>query len=290
MRRLALLAALAAAALAAAAATASSTITAPPSTFTDPAGDSGTAPDLTNVAVTNDDHGLYTFTITFATTYGDAAGLQIFLDTDKNAGTGDPNSGGADYVFIDDHASHSFDLLSWGGSDWQEPASLTTASVVIGSDTKSIVLNVNKSELGNSTGFNFFVISTDGDGSDGHFDDAPSGSGSFAYGLQSVFTLSVGSSHATAAKAGGTWTVSMSAVRSDTNATVGSEASVTCSATMGSKHLAVASHAIVSSGGSSTAQCVFKVPKADKHKKLTATITVSDNGQTATQSFSATAK
>ena len=84
----------------------------------------------------------------------------------------------------------------------------------------------------------------------------------------------------------------MSAVRSDNNATVGSEAALACKGTAGGKKLAVASHSFVSAGGGSgsTANCTFRVPKADKHKKLSATVTISENGQSATKSFAATAK
>ncbi len=84
-------------------------INAPPTNFTDPTGDSGTAPDITNVSVTNDDHGLYTFTISFATPYVNADTLALAIDSDNNDNTGDPQALGADYVFADDYSSHSFD-------------------------------------------------------------------------------------------------------------------------------------------------------------------------------------
>ena len=261
-------------------------ITAPPTPFSDPSGDAGTAPDITGISVTNDDHGLYSFVVTFATPYTDTAGLALFLNTDQNGATG--NSFGAVYLFADDHGSHSFDLYSWSNSDWNEAAH-TTADVSVASDNMSATFSVNKSDIGNVTKFDFFLLSLDQDGSDGHFDDAPSGDGWFTYNYQTVFTLSAGSSHDGAAKAGGTWTVSMNAVRSDTNATVGSEGSIACKATEGSKKLAVVSHAFVSSGGGggSSAVCTFRVPKSPKHAALHATVTVSDAGQSASKSFTA---
>jgi hypothetical protein len=264
-------------------------INAPPSTNSDPTGDSGTAPDISSVSVTNDDQGLYTFNVSFATPYGDTASAEIFFDTDQNTGTG--NSFGADYVFLDDHASHSFSLYSWSGSDWQDTPG-NTLGVTVGSDDKSIAFTVNKSELANSTTFNFFVFSADGDGSAGHSDDAPSGSGWFTYSAQTVFTLAAGASHAGAATAGGTWTVAVDAVRSDTKATVGSEGTISCKATEGSKSLAVVSRAFVSSGGGggSAAVCIFRVPKKPKHAAVHATITVSDAGQSASKSFTAKTK
>lgn len=266
-------------------------ITAPPTNFTDATGDSGSAPDMATIAVTNDDHDLYTFTIGFATPYANSAVVELFLDTDKNASTGDLKAGGADYVLVDDYASHSFDLVSWQSNDFAETAH-ATAGVVVAPDGKSVTMTVNRSDLGGSTGFNFFVLVSDGTFDTGHLDDAPSGTGLFAYSAQTIFTLAPGAWQDGAAKAGGTWTVTMSAVRSDTKATVGPEATVACKATAGAAKLALVSHGFVSGGGGggSTAVCVFRVPKADKHKKLRATVTVSESGQSATKAFAATAR
>jgi hypothetical protein len=78
-------------------------------------------------------------------------------------------------------------------------------------------------------------------------------------------------------------------VRSDTNATVGSDGTIACKATEGSKKLAVVSHSFVSSGGGggSSAVCTFRVPKKPKHAAVHATVTVSDAGQSASKSFTA---
>jgi hypothetical protein len=266
-------------------------ITAPPTNFTDATGDSGTAPDITNIAVTNDDHGLYSFTIDFATPYVNSDNLTIAIDSDNNVNTGDTQALGADYLFEDDYASHSFDLAVWQANDFAE-APHATANVVVASDNKSMTMTINKSDLGNSTDFNFFVIASDGAFDPGHTDDAPSGAGAFSYSAQTVFTLAAGSSHDGAAKAGGTWTVSMRAVRSDTSATVGADGTIACKATEGSKKLAVVSHSFVSSGGGggSSAVCTFRVPKKPKHAAVRATVTVSDAGQSASKSFSAKTK
>lgn len=285
MHRLVVVAALVAAAVAVSSASA---ITAPPVNFTDATGDSGTAPDIATIAVTNDDHGLYTFTIGFATPYVNSDNLTIAIDSDNNDNTGDPQALGVDYLFEDDYASHSFDLAVWQSNDFAE-APHTTANVVIASDNKSMTMTINKSDLGNSTGFDFFVISSDGAFDPGHTDDAPSDAGSFSYNAQTVFTLAAGSSHDGVAKAGGTWTVSMRAVRSDTKATIGSEGTIACKATERSKKLAVVSHAFVSSGGGggSSAVCTFRVPKKPKGAAVHATVKVSDAGQSASKSFSA---
>jgi len=266
-------------------------VSAPPTNFTDPTGDSGSGPDIATVAVTNDDHGLYTFTIGFATPYANADTLAIAIDSDKNESTGDPQALGTDYVFVDDYASHSFDLASWQSSDFAE-ASHPTANVVVSSDGKTVTMSINKSDLGGTSGFNFYLVTSDGTFDTGHTDDAPSGGGSFSYSAQTVVVLSVGASHNGAAKAGGTWTVSMSAVRSDTNKTVGPEGTISCKASEGSKKLAVVGRAFVSAGGGggSSAVCTFRVPKTPKHGSVHATVTVTAAGQSATASFAAKTK
>jgi len=266
-------------------------ISAPPTDFTDPTGDSGSGPDIATVAVTNDDHGLYTFTIGFATPYVNADTLAIAIDSDKNASTGDPQALGTDYVFVDDFASHSFDLASWQSSDFAE-ASHPTAGVVVSSDGKTVTMSINKSDLGGTSDFNFYLVASDGTFDTGHTDDAPSGGGSFSYSAQTVVVLSVGASHNGAAKAGGTWTVSMSAVRSDTNKTVGPEGTIACKASEGSTKLTVVGHAFVSAGGGggSSAVCTFRVPKTPKHGSVHATVTVTAAGQSATASFAAKTK
>ncbi len=270
---------------------AATAITAPPKTFADATGDSGTAPDIATIAVTNDDHGRYTFTIGFATLYTGSDNVAIYMDTDNNASTGDPQAAGVDYIFVDDYASHTFDLVSWQSSDFAE-ASHPTADVVVAADNKSVTMAVNKSDLGGSTGFNFFVVASDGSFDTGHFDDAPSSAGLFSYNAQTVFTLAPGTSHDGAAKAGGTWTVSMSAVRSDTKATVGSEGTIACKASEGSKKLAVVSHSFLSSGGGRgySAVCTFRVPKTPKQAAVRATVRVTDAGRSATKSFAAKTK
>ena len=71
--------ALAAAAIAAAAASAAPV----PTSFADPVGDNGAAPDLAGVTVSNDAAGAYTFDVTFATDYAPDGQFYLYLDTDE---------------------------------------------------------------------------------------------------------------------------------------------------------------------------------------------------------------
>ncbi|MDP9261517.1 MAG: hypothetical protein M3O89_06070 [Actinomycetota bacterium] len=273
-------------------ATATHAALAPVTEFTDAAGDSGTAADITTVDVTNDDLGQYLVDVSLATSYGGAEGMSLFLDTDMNAATGDPQFLGSEYQIIDDNAANSFYFLMWNGTSWVDSPTNSTIKDSVSTDGKDVLLSVNKSEIGNSTGFNFFVVSLEGDGSDGHWDAAPEGTASWPYKLQNVLKLSLVAAKSFAVKAGGTWDLAVIVGRSDTGGTVGPEGTLVCSATSGSTKLKLAGHSFISggSGKPTAAVCSFKVPKSLKHKVLHATVTVSYQGQTVKHSFTATAK
>jgi len=291
-RRLIMLASMALLALTlATGATATHSALAPVTEFTDAAGDSGTAADIRTVDVTNDDQGQYLVDVALATPYGAAGGMSLYLDTDMNAATGDPQSLGSEYLIIDDNAGNAFYFMMWNGTTWVDSPTNSTVKDSVSTDAKDVLLSVNKSEIGNSTGFNFFVLSTEGDGSDGHWDVAPEGTASWPYKLQAPLKLSLVAAKSFAVKAGGTWNLAVVVGRSD-GGTVGAEGTLVCSATSGSTKLKVDTRAFISggSGKPTAAICSFKVPKSLKHKVLHATVTVSYQGQTVKHSFTTTAK
>ena len=256
-----------------------------PVSFSDQVGDAGTAPDISTVSVTNDATGTYFFDVAFATPLTTTSVVDVYLDTDLNPATGDPQSGGADVVIEDVESDQSFGFYKWDGTKWGFVSAV--AIHVSGSkDLKDLKFDAGTADLGAITGFNFFVEAVDGDGSAGHFDDAPSGVAVWQYKLQQQVTLSLIAAKATAVKAGGTWVLVLAAKRSDTGATLGSEGTVVCHATSGSTKLAVTAHGFVPAGSvGSVAGCGFKVPKKLKHKLLHGTITVAYEGQSITKSF-----
>jgi hypothetical protein len=290
MGRIAVVAALAAVSMLAvpAAAPAASRATSPPTTFADPAGDSGTAADITSIAVSNDDQGQYTFDVAFGTPYGDAAYFDLYLDTDMNSSTGDASQGGADYGVEENQTSSRFFVYKWDGGQWA-PVSVATASVVLGSGGMGITISINRSELGGSGGFHFIAYSGEGDGTEGHYDDVPSGSGMLTYTLKPTFALSLGGSSPGTPKAGKQWVVVVVVKRSDTGTSVGPEGTLTCAGSSGATKLATSAQAFVSPGnGKGTAAiCGFTIPKSLKHKTVSATVSVSLGGQTFKKVFSA---
>lgn len=280
-----LAAAIAAASIAAAVAAATAAAATPvPATFMDPVGDNGAAPDLSGVTVTNDATGSYLFDVSLATDYAADAQFYLYLDTDKNTATGDPNELGADYVVFDDHATHTADLYRWNGTDWADTAE-DTLSFTIASDLHSLDISVNKSELGGSTGFSFFVVAADSDGSAGHYDDGPSGTGSWAYAEQNALELTASAVKTVVYKKQRMWAIGTVVVRSDTGATVGQEGTIACAAKAGAAKLATLTKAFYSggSGKGSVAVCTFRLPK--KHGKVTGTITVAYGGTSVSKSL-----
>jgi hypothetical protein len=140
--------------------------------YKDATGDGKGAPDVQNVSVSGDaGSGQLVFTINvdnFA--QGASNATLLFLDTDMKGGTGDTQALGADYAFYVDLAGRSYDFAHWNGTDWADTPSST---VRVSAGSRSLTISVNKSELGNTSGVNFWVRSATGDPSAGQFDDAP---------------------------------------------------------------------------------------------------------------------
>ena len=69
-------------------------------TYQDSTGEDAAAPDISGITVSNDDAGLITFQINLTNRPQFAADMLflIFIDTDKNANTGDVDSLGAEYA------------------------------------------------------------------------------------------------------------------------------------------------------------------------------------------------
>ena len=147
-------------------------------TYTDRVGDAvNGAPDISSIGVANDDQGNITVTVTLANHSSDFQpneGILVVMDTDGNGATG---NGGFDYVYagVKDHTG----LFAWNGSSFAAASAPTLQSSTAAGQ---ISFRINRSDLGNTTGLNFYVETTrDNGGSIG--DDAPDGNGIFTYRL-----------------------------------------------------------------------------------------------------------
>src|SRR2546425_12754014 len=126
--------------------------------YSDPSGDSGSAPDLTGITVAGDKStGQLIFQIS-GTNLSSSANDPTFLDIDSDANplTGDILDGGADYFFGVDNTSYGF--MHWNGSDWVDTPDST---VRVFGTSSGIMISVNRSEIGNPTDFNFSATSID---------------------------------------------------------------------------------------------------------------------------------
>jgi hypothetical protein len=252
--------------------------------FTDPTGDAGTTADVTSAVVSNNESGQYTFRVNVVH-LALPSDIVIFvgIDSDQNPATG---LGGADFLIVCDESNGSVGLLRWDGSNLvPTPSSSLTAA---DNDT-GITVGVNRSEIGNSGQFNFYVLSVQGPtASAGHVDSAPDqGSWNYALTAPAPLTLTVATFAAPkTVKAGKSLVVTMVAQRSDTGEAVGgADGQVQCSATLGSKRLGLLNSGFVTVAEQTVAGCAWKVPRRARGKTIRGSITVSVSGASVTQRF-----
>lgn len=149
--------------------------------YSDSRGDAGAGTDITNMTVRNDPAGMVSFQIASATAIVANHAVAVFVDSDKNAGTGF-NLGpvGVEYyMFGGPETGVAF--LAWNGSTFVEA---NPASFSVGAAAANVTdFRISRSDLGNTTGFNFLVISISIDGEEVNFWDFAPDSGSYAYDL-----------------------------------------------------------------------------------------------------------
>ena len=253
-------------------------------TFTDPTGDSGNAPDVTTVVVSNDDNGQVTFVITLANrpVLTDQDFLSIFADTNGNPSDG---AAGADFLIgISNTGAALFSAV--GGTLTPVSAASFSGSFANGVQTVS----VNKADIGNPTQINFQILSS-GDNVTSVPEFAPDG-GTWSY--QVAIATPVGPTGSTgpppvrlaAAKpqlskavAGKPFTVSTVV----TNNGEGVKGTVGCAAKLGGKPLTGA-RAMSTAAGKAT--CSWRLPGNAHGKPLSGTIKETYQGKAISRSFS----
>jgi hypothetical protein len=261
-------------------------------TFTDSVGEDASAPDITSIAVSNDDAGMITFQVNISNRPALTADMfvLVFLDTDQNASTGDPDSLGADYAI--DLEPGSVGLFQWNGTTFALASSQT--SLTYAYTTTGATIHVSAADLGKTKGIAFGVEAVSGVTIDAagnpnfdnvHADLAPDPNhGFFSYQVLTKLVLSVTafSSSPKPAKAGRTFSVSLAATENDTNGPVRA-GTVTCPATIAGKRAVAVTH-VVANG---IATCIWRIPKTAKGKLMRGTITLTLQGTHVTRPFSA---
>jgi hypothetical protein len=244
--------------------------------FSDAPGDSGAAPDVTDVVVGNDVVlGPLVFWVTLGNRPDGLTGddtLVLFLNTDRNPATGDA---GTDYAMAFD--AESAGAFHWDGTTYA-PIQSSSLNARFFKGTKEVRIEIHPNDLGGTTAFDFFVEGALGDA----YDDAPNGPPDWTYTLSSgLLHLAVVSAVTTRPTAGKNLTVGLLVGRDDTGdaLTVGK---VRCAARVGTRSLRVARSGFTSG----IPYCSWKVPKSAKGKLVRATTSVTYGGATAKKSVS----
>lgn len=265
-------------------------------TYQDSTGEDPAAPDITTTVVSNDDQGNLTFRINIPNRaqYTRDIVIDIFVNTDANATTGDPQLLGADYaieLFLGEVS-----LFKWDGTNFTRRPGDPPATTLIYSWSGGVTIRISAAELGNTKRFQFGTLAISGlviDEATGNVDDTnaksdvapPFSSGLYTYDVKIAPARIVFKSLTMAPRApkvGKTFTVRMAATRSDTNAAI-VNGQVDCTARAGTKAVKPTSERFA--GGQAT--CIFKIPADAKGKTLRGTITMIFEGKRLTRPFSA---
>ena len=254
--------------------------------FSDPVGDSGNAPDIAAVNASNDDTGKLTFQITIANRpqLAPADLVLVLMDTDGNPSNG---TGGADFVAAVT-AEGSMLLSSAGGNLARANAPSFSGSYTAGVST----LTLDAHDIGNP-GAITLVAGASGD--DGATVGDLAGPWSYQVIVSSTtppaatppaaapLTLSVLQVSTSKARAGRPFAAAMTVRRNDTRELL-QEGQVTCAARIDGAPLKPARKAGPDDG---VAVCAWQLPKAAKGKRLTGSITVTEEGVKVSRTFSA---
>jgi hypothetical protein len=229
-------------------------------TLADPQGDAvGGAADITQVVVSNELDGKITFALTIPdrTTFTSDDFLIIILNTDKDTTTG---VSGSDYAIVLDSTGGA--LLRASGTEFA-PAPQTTLALADNGKT----VTINRSDLGETAGFFYFVTTGLASNSTAS-DDAPD-SGVATYDLELKPVLSTLAARFSPAKpkAGRAFRLGSTTLRLDDRTAVKAD-SITCVAKLNGKRLA--------------GRCTWRIPKNGKGKRLVVTLTARYKGASAT--------
>jgi hypothetical protein len=270
-------------------------------TFTDPAGDSGVAPDITSVSVSNDDKGLLTFRVMIAnrTALSPDDLIAVLIATDDPSPYTGLRFDGTNFAVVLDGANGP-SLHEWDGVGLDpvlpRPRSVT-ASFVGGVATMTVRqedLAPGFPDLSVPVKLQFYAVAVTFDGSEAVAADRAPASNFFPYRVAEPLRVVVTNfAPKKTVKAGKTLVVLMGEARGDTGAPIAG-GDVSCRARAGNAALRGKGGFITvklkspidgSSVKSRNAACSWQVPRAAKGKTVRGTMTVTESGVTNTRSF-----
>jgi hypothetical protein len=198
------------------------------------------------------------------------------IDSDANPATGNSSWSGADYLFGVDASGYGF--VHWTGSDWVD-TSYSTVRVAGGGS--SLMISVNRSEIGNTSEFNFMArtLNTDTKATDQAPDD-----GMYNYSIDAggpdIQGVTLQTTPTSGPRAGTPFVVTPVGLKLPPNGALISTPphpeSYSCKATI--KGRAVA--------GTGTGGCTLQIPKKkSRGKTMSVTVTVTYEGATKSVPF-----
>lgn len=263
--------------------------------YQDSSGENPAAPDITTLTTSNDDTGVVSFKVDIPNrpTLTQDLLLLIFVDTDANPQTGDPESLGADYV-IQIFGGEAA-LFRWDGADFTRRAGDPPATSLVFTYRGGVTVTISAAELGNTKRFGFAVIAVSGividpatgdlDFTNAVSDVAPAaGAGLYAYEVRiTPATLVVRrlTPSPRVPTAGRPFTLRLVATRSDTGAVV-QNGRVNCVGRVGNARLRAQVQRVVAGA----ATCTWNIPGLARGKTFRGSVAVVFEGLRAAQSFS----
>ena len=277
-----------------------STASAPASnstTYQDSTGESANAPDITTVTLSNDDTRMITFRIAIPNRqqFSQDMELDVFVDTDNNATTGDAEFvPGADYVI--QYYRGEAALFKWDGTDFTRsfgnPPAVTLSTSYAGGVA---TIRISADELGNTKVLRALIFAISGivvdpvtgaeDYTNVEVDTAPNyGIGFYPFEVKvTPATLVAKRFTAVPARpaAGKPFTLRLVAARSDTGAVV-QNGRVTCVGRIGNARL----RATVARVVAGAATCTWNIPATAKGKSFRGSVAIVFEGLRAAQAYS----
>jgi hypothetical protein len=124
-------------------------------TFPDPAGDAHGAPDLTSLTISSGTNGAVSFAFT-VTGMVKGTAVRVWLDTDRNATTGDRGSDHEVELSVSAGGMQRYEIKRYAGSRWVAVPYNTSMGMSITGDTWTV--RTDDATLGGTTGFAFWGI------------------------------------------------------------------------------------------------------------------------------------
>jgi hypothetical protein len=249
--------------------------------LTDPTGDSGNAPDITEVSVGNDVVAgpiVFWIDIPNRTSLGSSDTMAVYFDTDLNQSTGGTDYAGGEYAI--ELVGGRLALFRWAGSDWaQVPAPTLNTAFFRGQ--KALRVSIHPNDLGGTRAFNYYLFSAVGDQ---RGDYAPNNDVRSYSLISRPLRLSVERFSVTpkVPRAGKSFTATMLVGREDINEIL-EDGTGSCSLRVGKRAVAPRTKGFVNEA----AACRWTIPKNAKGQQLSMMISVKFGGATISRRFAA---